>query len=415
MKYYQFSFRQKNAKLTVVLKAHSKEEAIKKFKQSHKGTLIRVKEVAAPADEMIKELIQKFINNFTGKKVSLKQLIVAIRQMSVMTNAGISVHDSLKEIVKATEDKKLKEILQQAVDNINAGLNLSDTFKQYKNELGGITLAMVELGERTGNMADSLGSLADILEEVQENIAKFKKAMRYPLITLTAMAAAFTILITVVVPKFKAIFESFHAELPLPTKILLGLEYALSNYGLLILMGLIGIIAAVIYFYRTNEKFKYNTDKLLLKVYLIKDIIYFATLQRFSLVFTELIHSGIPVAEALDTATDMIDNAVLKERLEGVKISVSRGVTLTDAFRDTDLFESMIIQMISAGETSGQLDAMMNKVTDYYRMRFNNILDNMSAYIEPIMLAFLAAMVLLLALGIFMPMWDLARAVKGAP
>jgi len=192
------------------------------------------------------------------------------------------------------------------------------------------------------------------------------------------------------------------------------LEYALSHYGLLILMGLIGSIAAVVYFYRTNPKFKYQVDKLLLKIYLIKDIIYFATLQRFSLVFTELIHSGIPVAEALDTATDMIDNAVLRERLEGVKVSVSRGVTLTDAFKDTDLFESMIIQMISAGETSGQLDAMMYKVTDYYRMRFNNILDNMSAYIEPIMLAFLAAMVLLLALGIFMPMWDLARAVKGA-
>uniref|UniRef100_UPI00261F8497 type II secretion system F family protein n=1 Tax=Hydrogenimonas sp. TaxID=2231112 RepID=UPI00261F8497 len=157
----------------------------------------------------------------------------------------------------------------------------------------------------------------------------------------------------------------------------------------------------------------YKADKLMLKTYLIKDIIFFATLNRFSIVFTELVHAGIPIADALDTATSMIDNAVMREKLEAVKVSVSRGVSLTEAFRDTGVFENMIIQMISAGESSGQLDNMMRKVTDYYRMRFNHILDNMSSYIEPIMLAIIAALVLLLALGIFLPMWDMARAVKG--
>ena len=413
MKYYQFSFRQKGAKLTVILKAHTKEEAVKKFKKSHKGRIIRVKEVAAPANEVLKEIFERFVGSFFGKKVSLKHLIAAIRQLSVMTNAGISVHDALQEIVKATEDKKLKEIFQQAIDNINAGLNLSDTFKQYERELGGITLAMVELGERTGNMADALASLANILEEIQENIAKFKKAMRYPMITMIAMAAAFTILIMLVVPKFKTIFEKFKAELPLPTKILLGLEHMLSSYGLLILAIIVGSVATILYLYRTNKDFKYHMDRILLKVYLIKNIIFFSTLHRFTLVFTELIHAGIPVSEALDASTDMIDNAILRERLKGVKVSVSRGVSLTESFKDTDIFENMIIQMIKAGESSGQLDNMMKKVTDYYRMRFNYILDNMSSYIEPIMLAVIASLVLLLALGIFMPMWDMARAVKG--
>ncbi len=217
----------------------------------------------------------------------------------------------------------------------------------------------------------------------------------------------------VVVPKFKAIFEKFNADLPLPTKILLGIESVLSNYGLLVLGGLILIIVLVLYLYRNNEEFKYKADKLMLKTYLIKDIIFFATLNRFSIVFTELVHAGIPIADALDTATGMIDNAVMKEKLESVKVAVSRGVTLTEAFRDTGVFENMIIQMIAAGESSGQLDNMMRKVTDYYRMRFNYILDNMSSYIEPIMLAIIAGLVLLLALGIFLPMWDMARAVKG--
>jgi len=413
MKYYQVTLLVRGNRRNIILKANDRGDAISKAKKDYQGTLIRIKEISAPIDATIKEFFSQFRSTVANKKVQPKNLIAAIRQLAVMTNAGISVHDALNEIANATNDPKLKEILTQASESINSGLSLSDTFKRYRYDVGGITLAMIELGEQTGNMADALASLADILEEIQENVQKFKKAMRYPMITMGAMAIAFTILIMVVVPKFKAIFEKFHAELPLPTKILLGIENVLSNYGLFVLVGLILFIMIILYLYRNNEEFKYKADKLMLKTYLIKDIIFFATLNRFSIVFTELVHAGIPIADALDTATAMIDNAVLREKLEAVKVSVSRGVSLTDAFRDTGVFENMIIQMISAGESSGQLDNMMRKVTDYYRMRFNYILDNMSSYIEPIMLAIIAALVLLLALGIFLPMWDMARAVKG--
>ena len=413
MKYYQVTLLVRGVRRNIILKANNRADAIGKIKKDYQGTLVRIKEISAPIDATIKEFFSQFRTTVANKKVQPRNLIAAIRQLAVMTNAGISIHDALNEIANATNDAKLKEILQQASENINAGLSLSETFKRYRYDVGGITLAMIELGEQTGNMADALSSLADILEEIQENVAKFKKAMRYPMITLGAMAIAFTILIMVVVPKFKSIFEKFHAELPLPTKILLGIEYVMSNYGLLVLIGLVALIVGIMYFYRNNEDFKYKADKLMLKTYLIKDIIFFATLNRFSIVFTELVHAGIPIADALDTATSMIDNAVMREKLEAVKVSVSRGVSLTEAFRDTGVFENMIIQMISAGESSGQLDNMMRKVTDYYRMRFNHILDNMSSYIEPIMLAIIAALVLLLALGIFLPMWDMARAVKG--
>ena len=414
MRYYQVTLLSRGSKRDEIIKADNRKEALQKAKKELMGTIIRVKEIAPPADAVIKDFLSRFESTIVRKKVKPKNLIAAIRQLSVMTNAGISVHDALNEIAASTNDPRLKEIFTQASENINAGMSLSDTFKRYRYDLGGITLAMIELGEQTGNMAESLGALADILEEIQENVQKFKKAMRYPLITLGAMAVAFTILILMVVPKFKSIFAKFHAELPLPTKILLGIEYMMSNYGLLVLAGIIITIVMIIYLYRNNEEFKYRMDSLMLHTYLIKDVIFFSTLNRFAIVFTELIRAGIPIADALDTATSMVDNAVLKEKLEGVKIAVQRGVSLTEAFKDTGVFENMIIQMISAGESSGQLDAMMRKVTDYYRMRFNNILDNMSSYIEPIMLAIIGALVLLLALGIFLPMWDMARAVQGA-
>ena len=130
------------------------------------------------------------------------------------------------------------------------------------------------------------------------------------------------------------------------------------------------------------------------------------------LIFTELVRAGIPIADALDTAVLMVDNETLKEKLSTIKVAVQQGVSLTDAMRNTGLYESMLIQMISAGEQSGSLDKMLGNVTDYYKEKFDDIIDNISSYVEPIMLFFMAGMVLLLALGIFMPMWDLGKAVK---
>lgn len=413
MKYYQLDLLLKGRKESIILKADNREEALHLAKLKKGGVIIRVRETTPPLEERLKDIQDKILSYFKQKKVKPDSLIASVRQLAVMTNAGIPIYDALKEIANSTVDKTLREILHQIAEDINSGLSLSESVENFRYQLGSLTVTMIKLGEQTGNMPEALFTLANILEEIRENIIKFKKAIRYPLITLTAMAIAFVVLIMFVVPKFKAIFERFHAELPLPTKILLWLEHAFSTYGIQILIGFIVIIFTIIYFYRNNETIKYNIDKYLLKVYLIKDIIYFATLSRFTLVFTELVSAGIPVAEALDSSVAMVDNSYIKEKLETVKVYVERGVSLTDSFKETGLFENMIIQMIGAGESSGQLDAMMRKVSDYYRMKFNYILDNMSSYLEPILLTIIAALVLLLALGIFLPMWDMAKAVKG--
>jgi type II secretory pathway component PulF len=256
--------------------------------------------------------------------------------------------------------------------------------------------------------------LADILENIRDNTTKFKKAIRTPLITLAAMAIAFTILIMVVVPKFKAIFAEFKTELPIPTQILLKLEWAFSNYGLYILAALFLGFMTIKFMYKNNEDFKLAMDRLMIhpKFYLINKAIFLSTMHKYNLVFAELVRSGIPVSEALDTAVGMVDNLAIKEQLLTVNANIGRGMSLAEAFELTGLYQNMLLQMIKAGEASGQLDAMLGKVTDYYDMEFQNLIDNLAAYIEPIMLFFIAGLVLLMALGIFMPMWDLGRAVK---
>jgi len=189
----------------------------------------------------------------------------------------------------------------------------------------------------------------------------------------------------------------------------------MSNYGLLILGIVIGAGILVKYYYKNNEEFKYSMDKLLInpKFYLINKVIFLSTMHRYNLVFGELVRSGIPVSEALDTAVGMVDNEVIKEQLLTVNANISRGMSLSEAFELTGLYENMLLQMIKAGETGGQLDAMLEKVTQYYDMQFQDLIDNLAAYIEPIMLFFIAGLVLLMALGIFMPMWDLGKAVNG--
>jgi len=412
MKYFEVNYFFKGQKSKTILKSPTKHDALAIAKIKIPGVILTVKETSAPLEDQLVTFKNKFISSLTHQKVKMPSLIAAIRQLSVMTNAGISIHDSIKEVTNATVDKTLKEIFQSVNDGLSSGLSLTQSLMSYRDVVGDVTIAMVELGESTGNMAESLEKLAEILEEIEENRQKFKKALRYPITVVIAIAIAFTILMVYVVPKFKEIFDKFHTDLPLPTKILLFLEHAINEYGFYILVGFIAIIVLIKYLLKTNEEFRKGYDRYILKVYLIGDIIFYATLSRFCLVFTELIRAGIPIADALDTALITLENSHLKKRLASVNVSVQRGISLTESFRDTELFEGMLIQMIQAGEQSGALDKMLEKVTQYYKSRFNQIIDNIASYIEPILLAFIAGMVLLMALGIFMPMWDMAKAVK---
>ena len=412
MKYFEVNYLFKGQKTKTIVKSPNRSDAISIAKVKIPGVILNVKETSAPLEDQLGELKIQFLGALFRKKIKMPNLIAAIRQLSVMTNAGISIHDSVKEVANATVDKSLKEIFNSVNDDLNSGLSLTQALMSYREEVGDVTLALVELGESTGNMAESLEKLAEILEEIEENRQKFKKAMRYPITVVIAIAIAFSILMVYVVPKFKDIFSKLKAELPLPTKILLFMENLINHYGLYLLAAIFITIVLFKYLLVHNEEFKKKYDQYILKLYLIGNIIFYATLSRFCLVFTELIRAGIPIADALDTALLTLDNTHLKKRLSAVKVSVQRGISLTESFRDTGLFEGMLIQMIQAGEQSGTLDKMLEKVTQYFKSRFSQIIDNIASYIEPILLGFIAAMVLLMALGIFMPMWDMAKAVK---
>lgn len=412
MNYFEVLYITKGKRQKKVLQAQNRIDALSKAKSNTQGTIVKITKTSAPADERF-GIFKNRLLHATKQNIKMPEIIASFRQLSVMCGAGISIHDSIKEVANATQNRDLRDIFKRIDDDLNAGSSFTDSIKAFKSELGEVTIAMVKLGESTGNMGESLSKLADIQEEIYENRQKFKKAVRYPISLVIAIAVAFTILMVYVVPKFKTIFDRFHAQLPMPTKMLLWFEHALSSYGFYIL-GIIAImIVSVKFFYAQNSEFKDFVDKHIIFLYLIGNIIFYSSMSRFCLIFTELVRAGIPISEALDTSLLTVTNTYLNKKLKSVKVSVQRGTSLTEAFRDTNLYESMLIQMIQAGESSGNLDKMLEKVTDYYKGKFSDIIDNISSYIEPILIGFISIMVLLLALGIFMPMWDMAKAVKG--
>jgi len=414
MKYFNITIMEKGQKRQELLKAANKISAIQLAKQKFPmAIIVKAVETTAPIGDIFSSFFAEFKKTFKSK-VPINDKISTIRQIAVMTDAGIAINDTLEDVAENTHNARLHEIYSKVNSDINAGHSMSDAMEPYTEEFGHVALAMTKLGERTGNISEAYHKLADILENIRDNTAKFKKAIRTPLITLAAMAIAFTILIVVVVPKFKAIFAQFKADLPVPTIILLKMEWALSNYGLYILFGLVLIVILIKYAYNNNEEFQYQMDSLMIhpKFYLINRAIFLSTMHRYNLVFGELVKSGIPVSEALETAVGMVDNLAIKEKLLTVNANIGRGMSLAEAFELTGLYENMLLQMIKAGEAGGQLDSMLDKVTQYYEMQFQDLIDNLAAYIEPIMLFFIAGLVLLMALGIFMPMWDLGKAVN---
>lgn len=328
MKNFEVEYVKDGKRQKMFVKADNKASAQNIAKRQRSGTILKVGETKnAPANIGLNDLAANVTRLLgVGGKIKIPLMVASVRQLAVMTTAGISIHDSIKEVANSTEDARLKEIFTSMSDDLNSGLSLTEASNKFKHELGDVFIAMVSLGENTGNMAEALTKLSEMMQELWDNKQKFKKAMRYPITILIALAVAFVVLMLFVVPKFKEIFDELGANLPLPTRILFSIESVLSNYGLYVLGGLIATIFGIRYMLRNNDEFKKGWDKYILKVYLFGKIIFFSTMSRFTLIFTELVRAGIPIADSLDTANKMVDNQTLKVKLGTVKVAVQQGV-----------------------------------------------------------------------------------------
>jgi len=411
--YFRILYLKSGEKNEYVTEATVKIEAIKEFKDNPKGIFLGIEEIDEPFEIKIKKIKQFIKNKFFRKKIPILSYIATLRQISVMLDAGIPINTTLKTAIRTCDNKRVKEIFEEVYKDIESGANLSDSLKRFEDEVGKLSVVMVELGEKIGLLSESVNKLADFLQEIYDNRMKLKKATRYPLIVIIAMMISFSLVIVLVIPQFMDIFNEFHAQLPFPTRLLIWIEEAIKQYSLYIILGSAAIFFILNKLYRKRDNFHKFIDKMMLKIYIVGSVIYLSMIGRFVYIFDRLISSGLPIVDALKTAISVVDNTYLRERLEAILQNIEEGNSLTNGFVQTKQFDNIVTQMIEAGETSGSLGKMLDKVSVYYKNKFQNLVDNVSTMIEPILIAGIAGFVLLLGLGIFLPMWSLAGAVGG--
>ena len=346
------------------------------------------------------------------QRIGINDKILFCRQMATMLGAGVSVLQALQIMGRQVKHPVLAALLLDVAARIEEGGSLSDSFAMYPHLAAPLFFNIVKVGEETGTLDRSFRYLAELYENEKEISERIKSATRYPKIVITAIFGATFFLMSFVVPKFIALFKGSRVPLPLPTRILITISDFTVSYFWLILL----IVAVLVIGYRWLMQYdSYRTlrDRLWLKVPIFGDLSLKIYLSRFCRVFSVLLKSGVNIIRTLELSATALENLVLWGMIDKATNEVREGVEMHEAIRRHPVFPDMIVQMMSIGEQSGQVDEMMEKVADYYEQETNYIIKNLSTLLEPILLLFLGVMVGFLALAIYMPMWDMMKAMKG--
>ncbi len=407
MAYFKITYKVRQKRYSTILEAANRLEATKEFMDRQIGLLLSIEEVQEPLSWRLRKIYRKFNNPIKNKSADLEKLIALLEQISVMLDAGLPINFALKEVVQNEKDAMLKAIFSEILAGVESGKSFYEAAKPFEQQLGRLTLSMIRLGEETGRLAEELGHLAKILQEVLDNRRKFKKATRYPLFILVAMSIAFVVVVVMVIPQFEAFFKESNMELPLPTRFLLWIEHATMEYGPYILVGAVLVAAIISYLYSKKERVRLFLDRLLLKIFIIGRATYYAMLSRFLYIFRVLHDAGIPMIDSIKIANEVVDNSFLREQLRKIPAAIEEGRSLYQGFEESKLFENMELQMLRSGEMGGGLSRMLEKVNKIYKDRFEYIVDNIAVLLEPVLIAAIAGFVLVLALGIFLPMWNM--------
>lgn len=344
--------------------------------------------------------------------VNLDDLIVLCRQMYALMRSGVPILRAIHGLAESTTSVKLNDVLNDVATKLEGGYALSSAMNQHPKVFSSLFISIVHVGENTGQLDSSFLKLATYFEREQETRKRIKAALRYPSFVLIAIAVAIVILNIFVIPTFANMFAKLGADLPLATKILINSSEFFLNYWPQMLVGLIAIIFGVRSYLRT-EKGKYAWDKRKLKLPIVGSIIERSILSRFTHSFAIVLKAGVPMTSGLSLVADAVDNDFMRDKILTMRTGIESGDSLLRTAMSSTLFTSLVLQMIAVGEETGRVDELLEEVGDYYEREVDYDLSTLTAKIEPILLMFVAGMVLVLALGIFTPMWDMASAFQG--
>ncbi|MDD9231284.1 MSHA fimbrial biogenesis protein MshG [Aeromonas hydrophila] len=344
--------------------------------------------------------------------VRLDELVVFSRQMYALTRAGIPILRAIAGLEESAHSKPLKRALHALGEDLGNGRPLSSSMQAHPRVFSSLFVAIIHVGENTGQLEEAFLQLANYFELELETRKRIKTAMRYPSFVLIAIGIAMVILNIMVIPVFAGMFAKFGVELPLATRILLATSHFFVHYWWVML----GVLLAMVFGWRrwvSKVKGKLTWHRWQLKLPIVGTIIERSLLARFARSFSMMLKAGVPLNTALSLVADAVDNAWMAGRIRDMRAGIERGESLLRTAGSSGLFTPLVMQMIAVGEETGQVDDLLHEAAEYYEREVDYDLKSLTARIEPILIGIVAVMVLILALGIFTPMWDMMRAVRG--
>ena len=346
------------------------------------------------------------------QRVGLEDVMLLCRQMHMLLKSGVPIIRALAGLTEASTNAVLAGVLHDVRDNLEAGRELSLAMQRHPKEFSPFMIAIVRVGEMTGRLDEVFLRLYEFYafeKHIREQIAS---ALRYPSFVVSAIIAAVVLVNIFVIPAFAKLFASFGAKLPLATRILMWTSEFFVSYWPAMILGCVG--AAVAFRVYTNlPAGRYKWDRLKLHLPVIGELIHKATLARFTRSFALASRSGVPIVQALSVVSNVVNNAYMQERISQMRNGIERGESVLRTAAASGVFDSLVLQMIAVGEETGEIDSMMEDVASLYEREVTLEVEGLAAKIEPILLIVMGGLVLILALGIFLPMWSLAGAARG--
>ena len=353
------------------------------------------------------------LNQLLGtNKVQNVELIMFCRQMFTITKSGIPLVRGLRGLAASIRNEYFRDILNDVGDRLESGMSLSVSMAKHEKVFNHLFVSMINVGESSGKLEDVFKQLAFYLARDEETRKSIKSAVRYPMFVMIALAVAITIVNVFVIPKFADMFAKYDAPLPLVTKILMATSYVFINYWWALIIAIVVIVGGC-YALLKHPVGEQIWGKQKLKLPIVGETISRAMMARYSRSFALMLSAGVAVNQALTLCSRAIDNPYLAVKIDSIRRGVERGDSLIRTHVATDLFSPLVLQMIAVGEESGQVENLLNEVADFYESEVDYDLKTLSAKIEPILIIVMAGFVSVLALGIFLPMWDMYSVQTG--
>lgn len=349
----------------------------------------------------------------SGKKIKPMDIAIFTRQMATMMKAGVPLLTSFDIINEGFENPNMRKLVEELKQDVAAGNSFASSLRKRPRHFDELYCNLVDSGEQSGALETLLDRVATYKEKTEALKSKIKKAMNYPIAVIIVALIVSAILLIKVVPQFEQVFSGFGAELPAFTLMVVGLSEFLQEWWLLVLMGIGTFIFALSEMHKRSEKFRNWVDRLLLKAPIVGKIIYMSSVARFARTLATTFAAGVPLVDALDSVAGATGNVVFRTAVNKVKQDVSTGMQLNFSMRSTGVFPSLALQMTAIGEESGALDEMLDKVASYYEAEVDNMVDGLTALMEPMIMAVLGVLVGGLVIAMYLPIFQLGKVVGG--